>query len=104
MKSLLYVLGARRKTLLTHSVFEMAQEAARKVESLGTLLEQARELDLHYIPARYPNGLPSGYPHAVYSREQAKRAYRAAEPLIGAVRMHYETIGLLGEFEDKGES
>ena len=104
LKSLLYASGARRKALLTHSVFEMVQEAARKVESLGTLAEQARELDLHYIPARYPNSLPSGYPHAVYSRELAERARRAAEALIGAITSHYETLGLLTEFEDKGDS
>ncbi len=82
----------------------MMREAVRSVASLGTLLEQARELDLYYIPARYPNGLPSGYPHAVYSRELAERARRAAEALIGAITSHYETLGLLTEFEDKGDS
>jgi HEPN domain-containing protein len=103
LKSLLYVSGARRKALLTHSVFEMVREAARTTESLGNFLEQARELDLHYIPARYPNGLPSGYPHLVYSREQAERAQRAAEALVTAVTRRYETLGILAEFEEKGD-
>jgi HEPN domain-containing protein len=103
LKSLLYVFGARRKALLTHSVFEMVREAARTTESLGNFLEQARELDLHYIPARYPNGLPSGYPHLVYSREQAERARRAAKALVTAVTRQYETLGILAEFEEKGD-
>ncbi|MGH7207279.1 MAG: HEPN domain-containing protein [Nitrospiraceae bacterium] len=104
LKSLLYVSGARRKALLTHSVFEMVREVARTVESLGTLLEQARELDLHYIPARYPNGLPSGYPHLVYSRDLAERAQRAAEALMAAIKTHYEAHGILAEFEEKGDT
>src|SRR5438874_8975999 len=79
LKSLLYYLGARRTALLTHSLVEMVQEAARKVESLRELLPESRELDLHYIPSRYPNGLPSGYPHAFYGRETAEKAVGAAE-------------------------
>ncbi len=68
LKSLLYYLGARRAALLTHSLVEMVQEGSKKVSSLLALLENAQELDLHYIPSRYPNGLPSGYPHQFYRR------------------------------------
>jgi HEPN domain-containing protein len=71
LKSLLYYLGARRAALLTHSLFEMTQEAAKKLDGIQALLGLARELDLHYIPSRYPNGLPSGYPHQFYGKETA---------------------------------
>lgn len=62
LKSLLYFLGARRTALMTHSVVEMVEAAGKVVPDLAPLLVMARELDLHYIPSRYPNGLPGGYP------------------------------------------
>jgi HEPN domain-containing protein len=89
LKSLLYYLGARRVALLTHSLLEMVQEAAKKVEALERLFEEARELDLHYIPSRYPNGLPSGYPHQFYGEETADRAMKAAEKTFTAVQEYY---------------
>ena len=49
-----------------HSLLEMIQEASKKVNALTGLTDEARELDLHYVPSRYPNGLPSGYPHQFY--------------------------------------
>lgn len=93
LKSLLYYLGASRAALLTHSLFEMTQEAAKKVEGLPTLLDVARELDLHYIPSRYPNGLPSGYPHQFYGKKTADSAIQAATKIFSTVETHYKTAG-----------
>jgi len=93
LKSLLYYLGARRAALLTHSLFEMTQEAAKKLDGLETLLACARELDLHYIPSRYPNGLPSGYPHQFYDKETADNAIQAATKMFSAVETHYKAEG-----------
>lgn len=90
LKSLLYYLGARRTALLTHSLVTIIQEAAQKVGLLRDLLGSARDLDLHYIPSRYPNGLPSGYPHRFYDKEMAQRALEAAEKIVCAVRKYYE--------------
>ncbi len=93
LKSLLYYLGARRTVLFTHSLVEMIQAAEKKVPALTGLLEAARELDLHYIPARYPNGLPSGYPHQFYGQETAEKAVGAAERLLTAIANHYRAAG-----------
>ena len=79
LKSLLYYEGARRTALLTHSLVEMIREGEKKVKALSRLLNQARELDLHYIPSRYPNGLPSGYPHQFYGKKVAQETVIAAE-------------------------
>src|SRR5262249_40723694 len=65
LKSLLYYLGARRTALFTHSLVEMIQAAGKKVPALTGLLETARVLDLHYIPARYPDGLPEWLPSPI---------------------------------------
>ena len=70
-----------------------AGEVAKRLPELEGLLPEARELDLHYIPSRYPNGLPSGYPHAVYGREIAEGAGAAADRILGAVTRRYHDAG-----------
>ncbi|MBI5411222.1 MAG: hypothetical protein HZA21_04440 [Nitrospirae bacterium] len=57
------------------------------------LLEEARSLDLHYVPARYPNGLPSGYPHKFYGKPTAGGAVNAAEKIVQAITRHYRDQG-----------
>jgi len=100
LKSILYFTGARRKALMTHSTVEMVREAGKKINSLVDLINEARELDLHYIPSRYPNGIPSGYPHQFYGRKNADQALAAAEKIFNAIKDYY----LSGEHEDIIES
>lgn len=89
LKSILYYGGARRAALLTYSLVEMVKEGTKGVRSLAHLLDQARELDLHYIPSRYPNGIPSGYPHQFYSKKVAEQALIAAEKIFYSIRKFY---------------
>lgn len=93
LKSLLYYLGARRTALVTHSLVEMVREGEEEVIALAALLDEARELDLHYIPSRYPNGLPSGYPHAFYGKETAEGALGAAEKIFTVIQGFYRAQG-----------
>lgn len=90
LKSILYYLGARRTVLFTHSLLEMMQEAAKKLTELENLFEDARELDLHYIPSRYPNGLPSGYPHQFYGKQTADQSLTAAEKIFKVIQNYYQ--------------
>ncbi len=93
LKSLLYFIGSRRPALMTHSIVDMIRKSEEKVSELGALIEDARSLDLHYIPSRYPNGLPSGYPHQFYGRETALKAIAAAEKFVGFVREYFRSQG-----------
>jgi HEPN domain-containing protein len=93
MKALLYYVGARKKALFTHSITEMIEEAESTVPALSARISDARELDLHYIPSRYPNGLPSGFPHKFYGKELAERAFHASEALISVIRDHFAEQG-----------
>jgi len=105
LKSLLYSLGKRRTAFLTHSIVEMVRLVRKQVPRMSELEAAALELDLHYVPSRYPNGLPSGYPHIFYSRETAERALQHAEQLVGAVAAHYREQGYDTLFrEDEGEA
>ena len=100
LKSILYFTGSRRKALMTHSTVEMVRESGKKINTLVELINEARELDLHYIPSRYPNGIPSGYPHQFYGRKNADQALGAAEKIFNAIKDYY----LSGEHEDIIES
>jgi HEPN domain-containing protein len=100
LKSILYFTGSRRKALMTHSTVEMVREAGKKINSLVELINEARELDLHYIPSRYPNGIPSGYPHQFYGRKNADQALTAADKIFNAIKDYY----LSGKHEDIIES
>ena len=46
------------------------------------LLDAARELDRHYIPARYPNSHPAGAPFEHYMRGEADRAVSNADGIV----------------------
>lgn len=51
---------------------------------LDALLDAARELDLLYVPTRYPNGLASGTPGQAFSTAQSMRALDLAARFIDA--------------------
>ena len=93
LKSFLYYNGARRTALLTHSLFEMVREGQKYLGDLTDLLDQARELDFHYIPSRYPNGIPSGYPHDFYTKKIADQALRSAEKIFSTIQDYYQKKG-----------
>jgi HEPN domain-containing protein len=93
LKALLYYQGSRRAALLTHSLVEMVRETGKKTATMTDLLDQARELDLHYIPSRYPNGIPSGYPHQFYGKKVADQALASAEKIFSTIRDHLKAEG-----------
>jgi HEPN domain-containing protein len=75
----------RHKDAWGHSVSILFSSAA---ENLGLsipsdLIEKAKILDKHYIPARYPNGFDSGSPYDFYTEKEAREAIVIAEELLG---------------------
>jgi HEPN domain-containing protein len=89
LKSALYYCGASRTKLMTHSTVQLLTEASAFIQFSEQFLDDARELDLHYIPARYPNGLPGGYPHSFYGKNTATEALRCAESILEVVSEYY---------------
>lgn len=66
-----------------HSVRELlARYAEAKHENLEELLLHASELDRHYVPARYPNAIPSGTPHESYDEIVSRRTLDHAAKII----------------------
>jgi HEPN domain-containing protein len=99
LKSLLYYTGGQKKALLTHSVSTMIQAITPKVPGLAEALEEGRQLDLHYIAARFPNGLPDGIPYLFYGEAMASQALQAAEKILTATTAYYTSKQDTGFFE-----
>ena len=65
-----------------HSVSALL-EALPDISPLDdALLDAAKELDKHYIPARYPNSHPQGAPFEYYTQGEADRAVSNAKKII----------------------
>lgn len=66
----------------THSTFQIV----RALGENGVLEKCARELDIYYVSARYPDALPAGAPFEILTREQAQGAIGSAETIFALMR------------------
>ena len=78
VKAIHYAKGARM--VLGRSVRQLVERL--DIPTLGLLLPAARELDLYYVPARYPNGLVDGTPDQSFSTDQSSRALAFAIDIV----------------------
>ena len=69
-----------------HSVTVLSGNVAERVTLPLGLLEAAKRLDKHYIPARYPNGFDSGAPTDFYTPDEARNAVADAQTFLDFVR------------------
>jgi len=69
-----------------HSISRMLEALPEDHKPPGGVVGKAKELDRHHIPTRYPNFHPEGAPMDYYTREDAERAVRYAEEIVGFCR------------------
>jgi len=79
LKALYQKLGAEA---WGHSVFGLLQQLPARWAAVAALQDQAKELDKHYIPARYPNAHAQGAPYEYYTRGEADRAITQSEQIL----------------------
>ncbi len=65
-----------------HSISRMLSDLPISMTPQRELIERGKELDKHYIPARYPNSHPEGAPMDYYTQNEARRALEGAEIVI----------------------
>jgi HEPN domain-containing protein len=82
VKALHYARGAR--AVLGHNVRSLIEQLEPAAPALRALLDAARELDLLYLPARYPNGLDRGTPAEAFGEAQSQRAQQLAAAIVEA--------------------
>lgn len=81
LKAVLYAQG--RTSIVTYSLRRLVRESAATDAAFADLDEEARLLDQHYIPTRYPNGLDSETtPSAYYDEKDAERCLRSARLIL----------------------
>jgi len=85
LKALLYLHG--RTSIVTHSLRRLVKECGALDATLAVLDDDARLLDQHYIPTRYPNGLDEETsPSAYYDQKDAERCLESARSILVRVR------------------
>ena len=89
VKAVHYSRGAR--AVMGHSVRHLIERLDPRIPELDELLDDARELDLSYIPARYPNGLEAWTPSEGFGARQAASAIAGASAIVTAARRHVPT-------------
>jgi HEPN domain-containing protein len=83
-KALLYAEG--EALVLGHSVEQLGRRAAGRRPELAEVARRTAALDAHYIPTRYPNGLPDSIPARVFGPEASEQAVELARAALEAVR------------------
>lgn len=74
-------------SIVTHSLKELLQECSKFEPSFNSFSHNAKELDMLYIPTRYPNGIPGDLaPTEFYEKEDAERCINSAESILKRVK------------------
>ena len=88
LKAFLYAHG--RTSIVTCSARRLVRECAAVDEQFAELDEDARLLDQHYIPTRYPNGLDEEMaPAAYYERKDAERCLKSARSILEPITRYF---------------
>ena len=80
VKACLYAQGKRE--VLGHAVLQFTRDLAQLEPAFSKIAPQAARLDRHYIPARYPNGLPGGTPSGSFSADDLFVAIQDLEAIF----------------------
>jgi HEPN domain-containing protein len=75
-------------TIWGHSLTEILRILSERIEIPEQLKDEAKLLDLYYIPSRYPNGFPLGKPADYFTEKQAREAIDAADHILRFCESH----------------
>lgn len=65
-----------------HSILKFLKKLAEILNVEERLLNAAKNLDKHYVTARYPNGFASGAPEDYYTKEDAEEAIEDGKTIL----------------------
>jgi len=80
-----YLYGQGERAVVGHATYLLVRRCRHYDASFEALQDTCRRLDQYYIPTRYPNGLPGGIPHEVYTSDQAQEAITGAQRVLNHV-------------------
>ena len=85
VKALFQSLGGEARG---HSITQLLAALPPAMRPSAAAIEEAKELERHYIGPRYPNSYPEGAPGDFYTVAEARRAIAAAERIIEHCQRH----------------
>ena len=84
LKAYLYSVGKR--LIFSHSILDLVRSCSKLEKSFIRLEKEAKELDHHYLPTRYPNTFARGSPYEYYSKEDADQCINYAQKFVKKVK------------------
>jgi HEPN domain-containing protein len=91
LKAVLYLKGER--PVVGHAATHLAARCAEYESGFEDLLEACRELDVFYIPTRYPNGVPDGAPYEFFGPRHSERGAAAYKKVAEKIRPLFSHLG-----------
>ncbi len=88
VKAVIQAQGGEARGHAVHALLAALPASLLAAGEAEELRAAARELDRHYIPARYPNSMPEGSPYEIYDERQSATAVAAAERILGFCQRH----------------
>jgi HEPN domain-containing protein len=80
-----YLYGQGERAVIGHAAYLLLKRCQDYDDSFEILRDVCRKLDQYYVPTRYPNGLPGGVPHEMYTSDQATQALEGARRVLDVV-------------------
>jgi HEPN domain-containing protein len=90
IKAFLYLKGLR--PVMGHSTLKLAQKACRFDPSFKDVYDFCAELDIFYLPTRYPNGIPDGVPYEFFKESHAQKAETAFKSVFALIEPFFSEI------------
>lgn len=84
LKAVLYLNGER--AVMGHATTHLAERCSEYDARFRSLLEPCQELDVFYIPTRYPNGVPDGAPYEFFGAGHSERGAAAFRKLLDVIQ------------------
>jgi len=88
LKAFLYLNG--ENPVLGHSTLKLAERCEGHDPSFHGVLQACMDLDVFYVPTRYPNGIPDGAPYEYFQRRHADAAHQAFASVKSLVERFFE--------------
>jgi HEPN domain-containing protein len=80
-----YLYSQGERAVIGHATYLLLGRCQHYDATFEAFQDACRRLDQYYIPTRYPNGLPGGIPHEVYTQGQAQEAITSAQRILDQV-------------------
>ncbi len=75
-----------------HALADLCEDAMQLDASFDVIKSVAMLLDKHYLPTRYPSGLPGGVPHLAYDQVDSSRAIEIARDVLEFVETRMRSL------------